>query len=101
MSRAPQASSTVRARSAGPWRPLDAVAKPPDPRCGTPAQRARRGTRDALLAAMAVTSLSPSAMEASPRVAAAPRLIENLIGSLLELAIHALEDLRDRRRTTR
>ena len=50
---------------------------------------------------MAVTSLSSSAMVPSPRLAAAPRLIENLIGSLLELAIHAVEDLRDRRRITR
>jgi len=50
---------------------------------------------------MAVTSLSSSAMAPSPRPSAAPRLIENLIGSLLERAIHTVEDLRDRRRISR
>jgi hypothetical protein len=51
---------------------------------------------------MAVTTISSTALTPAPRLGAvAPRLIENLVGSVLELMIHALEDWRDRRRVPR
>lgn len=51
---------------------------------------------------MAVTSISNTALTTAPRLGAvAPRLIENLVGNVLELMIHAVEDWRDRRRTAR
>lgn len=47
---------------------------------------------------MAVTRISPSAMSRTPRrFAVAPRVLEHLIGNLLELMIHSVESWRDRR----
>ena len=47
---------------------------------------------------MAVTSIS-SALLPSPRLpTVAPRLLQNVVGGILELVIHAVEDWRDRRR---
>jgi hypothetical protein len=48
---------------------------------------------------MAVTSMSPPALLSSPRLfTVAPRVLENVIGGILELVIYAVEDWRDRRR---
>jgi hypothetical protein len=47
---------------------------------------------------MAVTSI-PSALLPLPRLpSAAPRILENVVGGILELLIHTVEDWRDRRR---
>lgn len=48
---------------------------------------------------MAVTSISTSATQPLPRLPAeAPRLLHSVVGGILELMIHAVEDWRDRRR---
>lgn len=47
---------------------------------------------------MAVTSI-PSALLPSSRLpTVAPRLLQNVVGGILELVIHAVEDWRERRR---
>jgi hypothetical protein len=47
---------------------------------------------------MAVTSISSRATQPLPRLhSEAPRLLDNVVGGILELMIHAVEDWRDRR----
>jgi hypothetical protein len=48
---------------------------------------------------MPVTSLSSYTTQPLPRLSAeAPRLVHHVVGGILELMIHAVEDWRDRRR---
>jgi len=57
------------------------------------------GTRDALPDHMAVTSISSRATQPLPRLSSeAPRFVDNVVGGILELMIHAVEDWRERRR---
>jgi len=47
---------------------------------------------------MAVTSISSSATQPLPRLPSeGPRLLQSVVGGILELMIHAVEDWRDRR----
>lgn len=47
---------------------------------------------------MSVTRISVTATQPLPRLSSeAPRLFHNVVGGILELVIHAVEDWRDRR----
>ena len=47
---------------------------------------------------MAVTTMSSRTTQPLPRLySEAPRLVDNVVGGILELMIHAVEDWRDRR----
>lgn len=47
---------------------------------------------------MAVTIPSSRALQSLPQLpSAAPRLVQSVVGGLLELMIHVVEDLRERR----
>ncbi|HEY6177264.1 MAG TPA: hypothetical protein VIX73_22560 [Kofleriaceae bacterium] len=48
---------------------------------------------------MAVTSTSYTTQPLPRLPAAAPRLVDDVVGGILELMIHAVEDWRDRRRS--
>jgi hypothetical protein len=46
---------------------------------------------------MAVTSMSSRALAVPPSPRPAPRILDNVVGGILELVIHVVEDWRDRR----
>jgi hypothetical protein len=88
----------VRSRDAAPPRAITGADGPRITALARGRPPAAHGTRAALLPIMAVTSMPVRSMTSSPRrQAATPRTLSGLIGSVLELMIHAIETLRDRR----